>query len=90
MIVQAEVSLYPLRTPSLGEPIASFLERLESAGLEIEAGPMSSTVVGESGEVFAALADAFGHVARDCHVVLSAKVSNACPMPSPQPGPGVP
>jgi len=80
MIVQAEVSLYPLRTPSLAGPIAVFLERLRHAGLEIEAGPMSSRVVGEGDQVFTALADAFDHVATDHHVVLSVKVSNACPV----------
>lgn len=79
MIVQAEVSLYPLRTVSLSGPIDEFVERLKDADLEIDAGPMSSRVVGESGEVFAALASAFEHIAADHLCVLSLKVSNACP-----------
>ncbi len=81
MIVQAEVSLYPLRTHSLSEPIGEFLESLSRPGLEVEAGRMSSRLTGESELVFAALTAAFANAAGEHHVVLTVTVSNACPAP---------
>ena len=59
MRIQAEISLYPLREKDLTPPIHRFVERLERRGLTVETGPLSSMVVGESAEVFAALAEAF-------------------------------
>ncbi len=76
---QAQVSLYPLRRPTLMGPIDLFLERLRQAGLSVEIGPMSSHVSGESSDLFRALGEAFEVVARDSDVVLTVTVSNACP-----------
>lgn len=76
---QAQVSLYPLRRPTLMEPIDLFLERLRQTGLRVEIGPMSSHVSGESGHLFRALGEAFEVVARDSDVVLTVTVSNTCP-----------
>jgi uncharacterized protein YqgV (UPF0045/DUF77 family) len=77
--VQAEVSLYPLRTLSLGEVIAEFLDRLRQSGLVVELGPMGSRIEGESGELFGALHEAFDAVAAGGDVVLTLTMSNACP-----------
>ena len=47
MNVQAEVSLYPLRTVTLMESIDRFLEHLRHSGLRVEIGPMSSRLTEE-------------------------------------------
>jgi len=80
VIVQAEVSLYPLGTTHLAASIDGFCRVLQARGLEVIGGPMSTRVVGESAAVFEALRVAFEQAARDRKVVLVVKVSNACPM----------
>ena len=79
MNVQAEVSLYPLRSPELSQPIRGFSEALAKRGLRIETGNMSTSVAGELGHVFDGLKSAMEQVAQDHEVVLVVKVSNACP-----------
>ena len=79
MNVQAEVSLYPLRTHEIGNAIARFAECLRRPGLDLEVGPMNSRISGEPREVFDALRDAFMRLAEEHHVVLTVKASNACP-----------
>lgn len=80
MKVQAEVSLYPLRTPELNEAIGRFLSELEEGGLEVCPGNMSTTVSGDAEKLFAAMGKAFESVAHKDAVVLVLKVSNACPV----------
>ncbi len=79
MRVQAEVSLYPLRTATLMDSIDAFVERLRQSGLSVEIGPMSSRIRGESEDLFRALGEAFEGAARRCDVVVTLKVTNACP-----------
>jgi len=79
MKVQAEISLYPLRQNELTKPIQQFVQALESNKLKVELGPMSSLVTGDSQAVFENLQKAFEAVAKDYEVVLTAKISNACP-----------
>ncbi|HIJ64356.1 MAG TPA: hypothetical protein HPP77_00285 [Candidatus Hydrogenedentes bacterium] len=78
MNIDAEVSLYPLRSADLAEPIARFLGQLEQAGLQVECGVMSSRVTGECADLFRVLGDAFEKSAAESEVVLVMKVSNAC------------
>lgn len=80
MKIQAEASLYPLRTDTVGRTINDFLEDLECAGLVVQQGNMSSTLAGDVELVFAALGKAFQGVASRCPVVLILKISNACPL----------
>jgi len=81
MKLQAEVSLYPLRTKELSKPIDAFCEALVRTGLKVEFGPMSTRISGELRDVFDAIQRAFMEAA-ECHqVVLTVKVSNACPNP---------
>ena len=92
MNVQAEVSLYPLRTPTCWEAVERFVECLREGGLDVRTGPMSSHVRGQSTEIFPALAEAFERAALQGDVVLTLKVSNACPSaveggPDPAPKP---
>jgi uncharacterized protein YqgV (UPF0045/DUF77 family) len=79
MNVQAEISLYPLRTDDLGHAIEEFLRDLKAAGLTVQPGNMSSTVSGDVNAVFSTIGAAFAAAAEDSQVVLVMKVSNACP-----------
>ena len=79
MNVQAEISLYPLRTKDLGRAVGSFLRELKAAGLTVQPGNMSSVVAGEAGAIFSAVAAAFKAAVENGQVVLVMKVSNACP-----------
>jgi len=79
MKLQAEVSLYPLRTEKLGPPIRDFADALKQAGLTVRTGAMSTSVAGESEAVFGGLRAAFDAVAGGHSVVLLVKASNACP-----------
>ena len=79
MNVQAEVSLYPLRTREIGNAIAQFAECLRRPDLDLDVGAMSSRISGKPEDVFDALRDAFMRVAADHQVVLTIKASNACP-----------
>ncbi len=79
MKVQAEISLYPLRQDDVTKPIRQFIQILEDNNLQVKTGPMSSLVVGKEPDVFESLQKAFGKIAQKYEVVLTAKISNACP-----------
>jgi uncharacterized protein YqgV (UPF0045/DUF77 family) len=76
--VSCQFSVYPLGVSDLGEAVDAALAAIRRHGLDVESGPMSSTVVGPSDRVFAALRDAF-EAAASGGCVLVATVSNACP-----------
>jgi len=52
MKIQAEMSLYPLRTLTLAEPIERFVRHLRQSNLEVEMGTMSSRISGECKDLF--------------------------------------
>jgi len=79
MKVQAEVSLYPLRQDDLTEPIQQFVKSLKNDNLNVKTGTMSSVISGDSKIVFQSLQKAFEQAAQKYDVVLTAKISNACP-----------
>lgn len=79
MNIQAEISLYPLRQNELTKPIRQFVQVLENNKLQVKTGPMSSFVTGDSQVVFESLRKAFEQLAKKYEVVMSAKISNACP-----------
>jgi uncharacterized protein YqgV (UPF0045/DUF77 family) len=79
MKVQAEVSLYPLRQNELTKPIQQFVQALEDNKLQVKIGPMSSLVTGNSPVVFENLQKAFEEIAQKYEIVMTAKISNACP-----------
>ena len=79
MKIQAEVSLYPLRQNDLNEPVQKFIESLRSNNLKVKTGLMSSVISGEESIVFQSLQKAFEQTSRKYEVVLTAKISNACP-----------
>lgn len=79
MKLHAEISLYTLKTQDITQDIAVFLNVLESRGLQVEYGRMSSTVSGESRLLFSAVREAFEHCCDSTKAVLCLKVSNAVP-----------
>ena len=79
MIIQAELSLYPLRESHLGSHIDAFLKAFRCEGLTVSMGTMSTVISGEREIVFQAVADGFARVSDRCDVVLHVKYSNACP-----------
>ena len=76
MKVQAQISLYPLRRPGLAEPIGRFVELLRQGGLNVEVGPMSTQVTGDSKLLFARLTEAFEDATSHGDIVLLLKISN--------------
>jgi uncharacterized protein YqgV (UPF0045/DUF77 family) len=80
MTVSAQISVYPLRQEHLGPAVESVRSALEEHGLTPHVGPMSTTVTGEGGIMFAALADAFTKAASSGQVVMAITISNACPV----------
>ena len=79
MNVQAEISLYPLHCSDLTEPIRQFVELLEDNKLKVEIGQMSTLVTGDSQVLFENLKKAFERLAEEYKVVMTVKISNACP-----------
>jgi uncharacterized protein YqgV (UPF0045/DUF77 family) len=79
MKVRAEISLYPLRQNELTKPIQQFIHVLENNKLKVDPGPMSTLVTGDSQVVFESLQQAFEQIAEGYEVVMTAKISNACP-----------
>jgi uncharacterized protein YqgV (UPF0045/DUF77 family) len=77
--VQAEVSLYALRQKNLAEPVDRFCELLQKDEIEVRTGPMSSLITADSEVIFRGLKEAFEQLAKEYEVVLTAKISNACP-----------
>ncbi|OHB61730.1 MAG: hypothetical protein A2Y76_00120 [Planctomycetes bacterium RBG_13_60_9] len=79
MRVQAEVSLYPLRTGKLSGPVKEFCDVLRSHGLSVETRSMSTLVTGESDKLFDAVKEGFDVAAQRTEIVIDCRISNACP-----------
>ena len=82
MKIQAELSLYPLKTDSLENTIRRFIEELSQPGISITPSTMSTSLAGESDEVFRVISQCFARACTTEEVVLVAKFSNACPTKS--------
>ena len=80
MHVSAQISLYPLRQDHLSPAIREMQDVLTAAGLDVAPGPMSTLVTGDGAAVFDTLKASFLRAAATGHVVMTATVSNACPV----------
>ena len=80
MHVSAQISLYPLRQGHLSPAIQEMQDTLAAAGLDVTPGPMSTLVTGDGAAVFDALKTAFLRAAATGHIVMTATISNACPV----------
>ena len=79
MKVQAQISIYPLKTKSLSEPIEEFCRILKNKGLKVQTRTMDSFVVGGSDAIFESVREAFEQIAKKYDVAMDFKISNACP-----------
>ena len=77
----AQVSLYPLRVPSLSPFINDALNIFEELGLDMIPGSMSTVVYGDSKTLWQGLEEAFTSAAAKGEAVMTVTVSNACPIP---------
>lgn len=79
MKVQVQISIYPLKTSSLSEPIDEFCRILKDKGLKVQTRTMDSFIVGESDTIFKSVREAFEQIAEKYDVAMDFKISNACP-----------
>jgi len=79
MKVQVQISIYPLKTKSLSEPIEEFCKILKDRGLKVETQSMGSLIIGESDAIFKSVREAFEQIAEMYDVAMDFKISNACP-----------
>jgi len=80
MFLAAQVSIYPLRQPSLSPAINKALDIFQKHGLEVTPGAMSSLVSGADEALFAAIKEAFQQTASEGEIVMTLTLSNACPV----------
>ena len=59
MLLQAEISLYPLREEDLTTVIYDFVEDLKKTGLKVLPGATSTLISGQSDQVFSAVQQAY-------------------------------
>ena len=79
-MVAAQVSLYPIREPTLTPAIMEALAVFRRHGLEVVPGSMSTVVTGDDADVFSALQDVYRQNAARGDVVLVVTLSNSCPV----------
>ncbi len=79
MRVQAQISIYPLKTKSLYAPIDEFCRILKDKGLKVQTRTMDSLIIGQSDVIFKSVQEAFGQIAEKYDVAMDFKISNACP-----------
>lgn len=79
MKIQAELSLYPLKTDLIESPVRNFIKELSKSGVSVVPGQMSTLVAGESEEVFRVVGECFEKACGTDKMVLVVKFSNACP-----------
>ncbi|MBN1830021.1 MAG: thiamine-binding protein [Deltaproteobacteria bacterium] len=78
MKIQAELSLYPLKTDLIENAVRNFIKELSESGVSVVPGQMSTLVAGESEDVFRAVGECFEKACRMGKIVLVVKFSNAC------------
>lgn len=79
--ISAQVALYPLRQADLGPAISKAIEIYRAHGLVVSSGTMSTVIAGEADAVFDALKASFRAADALGDVVMTASISNCCPMP---------
>ena len=80
MQITAQISLYPLKQERLSPAIEEAWRILEKHQLELKKGEMSTVVMGEADQVFAAVKEAWGRSAQSGPVSMLVTFSNACPV----------
>jgi len=80
MQVAAQISLYPLRQERLSPTIEEVWKAFSGRSVVVEKGSMSTVVLGEEEEVFAAVQEGFHAAAERGPVSMVVTFSNACPV----------
>jgi uncharacterized protein YqgV (UPF0045/DUF77 family) len=80
MQISAQISLYPLKQPSISPAIEEAWKILEEGKLDLKKGQMSSVVSGEAEEVFRAIKEVFLKSAEFGPGSMVVTYSNACPV----------
>jgi len=80
--LSAQLSIYPLRQPSLSPTINQTLKALENHNLQVMPGSMSTLILGTDADLWEGLEDAYSKAAAQGEVVMILTISNACPKPS--------
>ncbi len=78
MQLSVQLSVYPLGQADLTPAIEAVWRALQQHGLTYKVGPMSTLVVGDDVQVFAALHNAFIAAVELGGTVMVAAISNAC------------
>jgi len=79
--LSAQLSVYPLRQPSLLPTINETLEILEGFDLTVIPGSMSTLILGNENMLWAGLHKVFSAASTHGDVVMIVTISNACPHP---------
>jgi uncharacterized protein YqgV (UPF0045/DUF77 family) len=79
--LSAQLSIYPLRQPSLSVTINEALDVLKGFGLKTIPGSMSTLILGRSNDLWKALKKVFSIASEHGQVVMIVTLSNACPKP---------
>jgi uncharacterized protein YqgV (UPF0045/DUF77 family) len=79
--LSAQLSIYPLRQPSLSVTINEALDVLKGFGLKTIPGSMSTFILGKSNDLWKALKKVFSIASEHGQVVMIVTLSNACPKP---------
>jgi len=80
MQVAAQINIYPLRQERLSPAIEGAWEALGSHNVTVDKDGMSTVVLGEEEEVFAAVREGFRAAASLGPVSMVVTFSNACPV----------
>ncbi len=79
--ISAQLSLYPLRQPSLSPTINEALQVLGDFGLRLIPGSMSTLILGKEVILWEALREVFSVASTHGEIVMIVSISNACPKP---------
>jgi len=80
MQVAAQISLFPLRQERLAPAIEEAWRAFGERRVVVEKGGMSTIVIGDEEEVFAAVREGFLRAAKHGAVSMVVTFSNACPV----------
>jgi uncharacterized protein YqgV (UPF0045/DUF77 family) len=81
LTLSAQLSIYPLRRPSLSATINEAIAVLEAHDLTVIPGSMSTLILGDKAKLWPALQEVFTAAAAHGELVMIGTLSNACLKP---------
>ncbi len=79
MTVTVELSYYPL-VEDYSKPVKKFIQKIASENITVEAGKMSTYLMGEYEEVMRILSNSMNDLMKEYPSVFHIKISNSCPV----------